>query len=50
MRDRLTQIVGMDWGMSGDEELDLLSPNSTRIIQSFSDEAIQIQQPQASEN
>ncbi len=38
MRARLSQIVEMDWGMSGDDELDLLSPNSSRMIRSFSDE------------
>lgn len=31
MREKLSQIVSMDWGMSGDDEMELLSPVSQNV-------------------
>jgi hypothetical protein len=35
MAEKLHSIVEMDWGMSGDDELELLSPVASRLSQSL---------------
>lgn len=34
MNDKLRQIVNMDWGMSGDDEMELLNPIPARVFSS----------------